>query len=203
MDGDPVQEVTIDGNVVYTRPEQQTYNLTYETNEPQVINIPNSLIGDVHVILNGGGGGKADLSDDPAAGGKVEADIQLNGGETLYCYVPSGGGAGNGGNWGGHNGTEGVYNDFNQGGDGGGSAEIRLNSTDDSDSILSGGGGGGDTYRLGTGGVGGGHANEGGGPEQVGDGLVIDNSIVTNATTTAGGANNARQNGSITVEFIA
>lgn len=168
--------------------------------------VPDTLLGSIRVILEGGNGGDGWSKNDGGQGARIEADLEVSPGDVLYIYVPDGGGTNSGGgnaNFGAHYGAGGYSGDHDTGGDGGGSAAIRLNSTDDSNAIISAGGGGGGVYRTGAGGSGGGHNGEGGGEQEGGSGLVIDSSIISNVTSTKGGADTSSNTGMVKLEYLA
>lgn len=184
---------TPDGVKGVHRPINQTETFSYIGNSVQTWTVPETLIGTVSIsVLGAGGGGSwsedGSLGADGRPGGRVDAEVTLNPGETLYIYAPQGGqGAtsshGSGG-WGAHNGNGGGGGGEGASGGGGGSAEIRLGSDSDASAILSGGGGeaGDAPYDGGNGGQ---HSTEGG--EGKGTGLVIDGSRVVSSTITSGG----------------
>ena len=190
----PVKVNTSSGVKRLHRPTTQTTTFSYSTNSVQTWTAPETLIGTVSIsVLGAGGGGSwsedGSLGADGRPGGRVDADVTLNPGETLYIYAPQGGqGAtsshGSGG-WGAHNGNGGGGAGESATGGGGGSAEVRIGSDSDTSAILSGGGGESGDAPYEYGGEGGQHSNEGG--QSAGTGLVIDGSRVVSSTITSGG----------------
>lgn len=164
----------------------QTTTFSY-TGSMQTYVVP-ACVNMIHVDVQGAqGGGNPTGIAMGGNGGRVEADIPVTPGQTLYIYVGgagvdvgtpgyNGGGAGIGGSPG------------TPGGGGGGASDIRFGGTTLNDRIIVAGGGGGGTENGGpaTGGVGGGLI--GGGPSPAANPWACTNLVEpTGGTQSAGG----------------
>lgn len=138
------------------------------TGEPVSYMVPFG-ISQMHFELNGASGGNGDFGGQGGFGANVNANVDVNHGETLYFFV---GGVGKNGITksdtnvnsiveGGFNGGGSTGGFGDPGGSGGGASDIRINGLDLSDRILvaGGGGGGGSDPQGGTGGNGGNGGN--------------------------------------------
>lgn len=205
----PLNIQTQDGIKTAVSPSQRTRTFTPDKKEVKVWTVPDGTLNAIEVVVEGAGGGAGagnyfsgpDVDEYGYAGGRVEATLSLDPGDTLYIYSSRGGksgqqnkngntaidGTGGHGGWGAHGGSRGGYASpsAGAGGGGGGASEVRLNGNTDSDAILSAGGGEGGDGTGGSGAVGGEHASEGGRGD--GDGLVIDSGRITSSTTISGG----------------
>lgn len=171
-------------------------NITFEyTGTVQTYVVPNGTYS-LQIDAWGASGGWNDYNGQryenciPGKGGRVQTQLSVQPGQTLYIYVGGKGGdatSGQGGaggfNGGGNGNTSGTYS----GGGGGGASDIRINGTDLSRRIIVAGGGGGAAYNYPDGGD---HGGEGG-DLKAGDGKsnkgVTDESRGRGATQSEGG----------------
>ncbi|MBI3134241.1 MAG: hypothetical protein HYZ14_06135 [Bacteroidetes bacterium] len=141
----------------------QTKTFEY-TGYAQTYVVPNGVY-TLQVDMYGASGGWNDYSgvryDNylPGKGGRVQANLAVEPGQTLYIYVGEKGGdasSGIGGNPGFNGGGAGNTSTTYSGGGGGGSSDIRINGTDLDNRVLVAGGGGGAAYNYADGGDNGG-----------------------------------------------